>query len=302
MKQSLEYIKTIIQSSLVPNTKLKNLRYLSKLHMQYCAILSQQNNHVDALKHAKYGTKYSHDFIKETLKIAQRCELGDSNVAPAYNNARSNTIKKTSNDSSFLGDLSVSIIAPFGEHAQLINIIGRKLVPIIQELLNRCVNESLINDGVKGHHKSQSGQPNAPKKQKVQRPIDIRNLFGFLQSSEWIASLNIGNIMQMTPITLQDLLSSYNNDIELSREALLEKIALLSVSYFCISTEKRFLAQEAPSGNQRIAKESEFWHAKALEIACCFLPAECPLVNHIFTSYQKHHSPIQQAIVNSNIL
>jgi hypothetical protein len=32
-------------------------------------------------------------------------------------------------------------------------------------------------------------------------------------------------------------------------------------------------------------KESEFWHAKSLEIACSFLPGECPLLNHINMSF-----------------
>jgi len=266
--------------------------------MQYCAILSQQNNHIEALKHAKYGTKYSHDFIKETLKIAQSYDINDSNAVSAYTNARSNTIKKSSNDSSFLCDLSVSINAPFTDHLQLISVIGKKIIPILQELINRCIVESGSGIETKGHHKSQSGQTNYSKQQKGRKQqVDVRNLFGFLQSSEWISSLNIGNIMQMTPISLQDLLSSYNNDLELTREALLEKIALLCVSYFCISTEKRFLSQENCGRFQKAAKESEYWHAKSLEIACCFLPAECPLVSHIFSSYQKHHSPIQQIIV-----
>lgn len=43
--------------------------------------------------------------------------------------------------------------------------------------------------------------------------------------------------------------------------------------------------------------ESEYWHAKSLEIACSFLPSDCPLVNHIMLSYQKHHSPAQQPIM-----
>jgi hypothetical protein len=43
-------------------------------------------------------------------------------------------------------------------------------------------------------------------------------------------------------------------------------------------------------------KESEYWHAKALELACSFLPSECPLLNHILISYQKHHSPSHQTI------
>jgi hypothetical protein len=43
-------------------------------------------------------------------------------------------------------------------------------------------------------------------------------------------------------------------------------------------------------------KESEYWHAKALEIACSFLPGECPLLNHINLSYQKHFAPVKQTI------
>ena len=42
--------------------------------------------------------------------------------------------------------------------------------------------------------------------------------------------------------------------------------------------------------------ESEFWHGKALEIACTFLPSESPLVSHILSSYKKHHAPVNQVI------
>ena len=43
-------------------------------------------------------------------------------------------------------------------------------------------------------------------------------------------------------------------------------------------------------------KESEFWHAKSLELACSFLPGECPLLNHINLSYQKHFAPVKTVI------
>jgi hypothetical protein len=33
-----------------------------------------------------------------------------------------------------------------------------------------------------------------------------------------------------------------------------------------------------------------------LEIACSFLPGECPLLNHINLSYQKHFAPVKKAI------
>lgn len=45
-----------------------------------------------------------------------------------------------------------------------------------------------------------------------------------------------------------------------------------------------------------VKAESEFWHGKALEISCGFLPSESPLVTHILSSYQKHHAPVQQSI------
>ena len=73
----------------------------------------------------------------------------------------------------------------------------------------------------------------------------------------------------------------------------------MGVSYFCVSTEIRFILQlkEDPTYQpDEKAKESEFWHAKALEIVCTFFPSDCPLLNHILHSYTKHHAPSQQTI------
>jgi hypothetical protein len=70
----------------------------------------------------------------------------------------------------------------------------------------------------------------------------MRSVLGFLNQGEWVLQLNIGNIMQLQPVSLkQDMLSQCRNECELSRDAFLEKIALLSVAYFCVSTEMRFI-------------------------------------------------------------
>lgn len=42
-------------------------------------------------------------------------------------------------------------------------------------------------------------------------------------------------------MTLQDIYSSTSLEYELSWELILEKIAFTAVSYFCVSTELRFL-------------------------------------------------------------
>ena len=75
-----------------------------------------------------------------------------------------------------------------------------------------------------------------------QGAADMRSVLGFLNQNEWVYSLNIGNIMQLQPISLKnDLLTQCRNECELSRDSFLEKIALMSVAYFCVSTEMRFI-------------------------------------------------------------
>lgn len=72
---------------------------------------------------------------------------------------------------------------------------------------------------------------------------DMKNILGYLNQNEWIYSLNIGNIMQIAPLTLADFLTATAPVIELTREYVLEKLCFLCVSYFCIGTEFRFLHQ-----------------------------------------------------------
>lgn len=108
--------------------------------------------------------------------------------------------------------------------------------------------------------------------------------------------------MQISPLSLQDdFLSQGRDECELVRDRFLEKLSILVVSYFCMSTEMRFLLHSRgkylkPEVKEEREVESEYWHSKALELACTFLPSECPLLKHILLSYQKHHEPSNQAI------
>jgi hypothetical protein len=95
---------------------------------------------------------------------------------------------------------------------------------------------------------------------------------------------------------MKDFLGVNRDEHELARDSFLEKLSILTVSYFCMSTEMRFLLQLRGSYMKEEIKkgkelESEYWHTKALEISCTFLPSECPLLNHILLRYQKHHDP-----------
>jgi hypothetical protein len=136
---------------------------------------------------------------------------------------------------------------------------------------------------------------------KAEDQVDMRTVLGFLNQNEWILNLNIGNIMQIQPVRMRDFLTFHRNEHQLSRESFLEKLQLLVVSYFCVSTELRFIIQSRSGFMKAETKkekelEQEYWHVKALDIACAFLPSECPLFNHILLSYQKHHDPAMQPI------
>lgn len=134
---------------------------------------------------------------------------------------------------------------------------------------------------------------------KLNAQPDMKTILGYLNQGEWTTGLSIGSIMQLQPVSLRDMLEQGKNELELTREAFITKISFLAVSYFCYSTEIRFILQmkEDPSWDPTEKQsESEFWHAKALEIACSFLPGDCPLVNHINLSYQKHFAPSKQTI------
>lgn len=69
--------------------------------------------------------------------------------------------------------------------------------------------------------------------------LNVRSALGIKNPDDWIYGLNIGNVMHMSPLGFDDLYSCLNLDsiekrcvYELSKDSLLEKILLLTVSYF----------------------------------------------------------------------
>ena len=102
--------------------------------------------------------------------------------------------------------------------------------------------------------------------------------------------------MHLSPLNLEDLAISPQLAHEICRDALYEKIIMLVISYFSLATECRFIfAEESVEYYQA---ESRYWHKAAVELVCTFLPAECPLVGHIISSYEKHNSLAQEVIVS----
>jgi hypothetical protein len=118
--------------------------------------------------------------------------------------------------------------------------------------------------------------------------LSKRNILGVKTKGDWIEDTNIGNIMRITPLKLDDIKSFKEAYEEISKDSLLEKVILLGICYFSLSTELRLIDEKMC----KFKVESERIHAKAVEVACMYLPPTCPLVEHVSNSYLKFHSSI----------
>ena len=314
-----------------PEEKLKKLKYECKAHMQVWALLSQLHRHKEALSHAQVAISISHylaqDFLKLSSYYVKRLqdpsmwieEHPDFKGVDAATSNNQNSKQKNENSAGDIqgsGDSTLKdkinkqhVDFLYDPQLSLLAKTAIKILPIAEELQKKLVPENLILKESLGDSASKefdvsndlgsNQKPNQDDFQTTFDKVDMRNLLGYLNQSDWIWSLNIGNIMQISPLTMQDIYTTSSMEYELSRELVLEKIWFLAVSYFCVSTELRFIVQmkeDTLVDPILKRKESEYFHGKALEVACSFLPSEWPLVNHILMSYQKHHAPSQQVI------
>jgi len=85
-------------------------------------------------------------------------------------------------------------------------------------------------------------------KQKVDFKLDFRNQLGVKSEEDWILNLNIGNVMNMDPMQIDE----FNNNLIIDKSSkhiskitkkhsIYEKLVNLSSAYFCVGTEIRFL-------------------------------------------------------------
>jgi len=254
---------------------LKKLRHQFKIHLQLCAILSQLNKHENALYHAQLGLKLAQRAIFDTYKIANDFLLKRvvRKRTPSEGKKRPTSMHrpKRSLDSASLESISI------------LEDSTSDLIPTLEDIMQR-INDNSVED-VKYQVRKKAEQLLKNKEYK----LNMRSLLGVVPQNDWIFGLNIGNIMQINPLTWNEFKTPGTRLAEITRDAMLEKLCLLVAAYFCIATELRFLHQSNAEVAAWLSQDEQFWHAKAVEISCAYLPNECPLVNHVLTSYQRHH-------------
>lgn len=131
----------------------------------------------------------------------------------------------------------------------LIERTAQRVKPIIETLCTHLVQERRLDEGdsiEEADEDSQEDEKSNVKVEQVSDPSilksnkkinkkiepDMRIVLGYLNQLEMISNLNIGNIMQIVLVRIEELLSVPRNETEFNRASFIDKISLLCVAYF----------------------------------------------------------------------
>ena len=273
------------------------LRFSAKFHLQMCAVLSQANKHIEALKHAKLAALMCEDNLIKTYYLFNQMK---------DNNFKNNINNNDEDYTTFIDKIKQSLKIILELYNRVFNM--RSYDSNIHEINNININ-NLNKQDINNLSKQQSNNfssylnyTNFEISKYLSNNIltnNIRHIFGnTIKKDDWIQLLNIGNIMYLSPLNYEDLELDSDPKYELLRDAILEKVVMLTVAYFCIATELRFLSPD--KGNNKI--NGEFYHFKSVEFASLFLPVSCPIVKHYILSYYKHYGNDMEIIPEDKIV
>jgi len=102
--------------------------------------------------------------------------------------------------------------------------------------------------------------------------IIVRSAIGLQSPNLWINSLNIGNVMNLNPMSSDELNLKQEIDLIVSVETILENCILFISSIFCVSTEMRFLYEQQNKINSQLIEQARKLHARAVYFALAFMP------------------------------
>jgi hypothetical protein len=103
-------------------------------------------------------------------------------------------------------------------------------------------------------------------------------VLGVKDYPDWTYSISLADIMLVQTVQLDEIQEKTSSALEFTKDILIMKVCVLSVSYFCTSTELQFLAEDG--------KEAKFLHKLAVKALEGFLPDESRLLVHMRETFK----------------
>ena len=283
------------------------LRFCAKFHLQMSVVLSESNRHEDSLKHVKLAALICEDNLFKTTYLYN--QLKDSLLNDNNENKEMMTIKhQIKCNYKIIMDLNKRILNLRNNNKKRSksknNIYQSKSKKNMKTMYhNNYIHiKNVITKIVKNYSiKDKLDLPTNCfdsyldyRKNEIDNYIqnnstlnDVKNIFenNFNQKDDWIKLLNIENIMYLSALNYDDLDLESDSKYELLRDSILEKVIMLSVAYYCLSNELKFLAKDKANKNLN----GEYYLYNALNLSILFLPVTCPIISHYIMTYNKNY-------------
>ena len=302
------------------------LRFCAKFHLQMGVIFSEAKRHVDSLKHIKLAslicednilkTTYLYNQLKESFlqNKKNKNEKEDSELAnikqqiktnykiimelnKRIENLRNNNIlkNKINNFDSYNNNCKKNMKSIYNNNYMYIKNVITK---IVKNTSNKSKVDFVHNyfDSYLAYRDNEISNYN----QNISDINDIKGIFEskFIQKDDWIKLLNIENIMFLSALNYDDLDLESDPKYELLRDSILEKVIMLTVSYYCLSNELRYLSKDKNNNNIN----GEYYLHNAVNLSLIFLPVSCSIVSYYINSYYKNYGQGMDIIPEGEII
>ena len=334
-----EYFDTLLKSKyyFVDNKNLGylilELRFCAKFHIQYSILLSKTKKHVDSLYHAKLAALICEDnLIKMNYLYHEiKYDFANNKIKENGSNSELNEVKELINQNCKIVFALKNIVknlrnnSPCEDNNKIIkqDCNRKNKINLVYNNYFKYVNNTQANISRQSSNyeeKSQINKNDTNKKNCFNSYLDfrenkidiytkdkkllkeIKNIFEkkFLDEDDWIKNLKVESITDLSPSNYEDLDLESDPKYELLRDSILEKVIMLSIAYYCLANELKYLCKDKDKNNKNL--NGEYYLYNAINLSVYFLPVSCPIIRHYIISYYKNYGQGMDIIPEGEII